>query len=277
MSLRQAAQQFLTGSSPFAILSEVQPTLGGNILVLDSSFNPPHETHLALITRSLHLLNTRPKHKANISRVILLHALNNADKLATSSLSALMPRLSLMDAFSRDVADCINNNNNNSSSEPPVSVLLALTTAAKFADKATLLRKLTNAVSDSQSVFWILGMDTVVRLFDSKYYSVPVLDALTPLFRNDAVVFAPRAGFTLPDEAARGFLESGKIVCISEWDPEELKCSYSSTHVRNLLARLESLDEVERVDAMTCLQACVPKHTLQRLLEIQNDAQQESS
>ncbi|KAI8822799.1 hypothetical protein BJ741DRAFT_86223 [Chytriomyces cf. hyalinus JEL632] len=274
MSLRQAAQQFLTGSSPFAILSEVQPTLSGNILVLDSSFNPPHETHLALITRSLHLLNTRSTHKANISRVILLHALNNADKLATSSLSALMPRLSLMDAFSRDVADCINNNK--SSSEPPVSVLLALTTAAKFADKATLLRT-TNALSASQSVFWILGMDTVVRLFDSKYYTIPVMDALTPLFRNDAVVFAPRAGFILPEEQARGFLERGKIVCISEWDQEELKCSYSSTHVRNLLARLESVDEVERVDAMTFLQACVPKHTLQRLLEIQKDAQQQES
>ncbi|KAJ3230116.1 hypothetical protein HDU81_004768 [Chytriomyces hyalinus] len=272
MSLRLAAQQFLTGTSPLAILSEaVQPTLGGNILVLDSSFNPPHETHLALITRSLKLLNTRSQHKANISRVILLHALNNADKSATSSLSALMPRLSLMDAFSRDVADCVN-----SSSEPPVSVLLALTTAAKFADKATLLRT-TNAVSASQSVFWILGMDTVVRLFDQKYYSVPVLEALTPLFRNDAVVYAPRAGFMLPEEEEAGvFLEKGKIVAISGWDSEERKCSYSSTHVRNLLARLDCGSEVERMDVMNSLRECVPKHTLQRLLEIQKDSQESS-
>ena len=113
------------------------------MLILDSSFNPPTIAHIALIDHALEQLSQ--------AHVVLLLAITNADK--THAPSELPLRLELMKAIIPHLM----------AKHPKLSnASIAVTKHAKFADKCT---------SFSAPLYFILGMDTLVRVLDPKYYT----------------------------------------------------------------------------------------------------------
>ncbi|KAJ3332275.1 hypothetical protein HDU76_000765 [Blyttiomyces sp. JEL0837] len=135
-----------------------------------------------------------------------------------------------------------------------VDIHVAITTAGRFIDKASLIRERCvggelvddelleskkqvppgsverNPVTATSAtrLHWILGFDTVVRLFDAKYYPLPdpasgsedaapvniithVANSLEPLFIEGGVVLCfPRSGM---DEESRSSTENPLEVC----------------------------------------------------------------
>lgn len=138
------------------------------LCILDSSFNPPHRGHLSLITKAVE------SSKGPVSLLLLL-SVKNADKLIPEPAS-FEDRLDMMCLF----ADHIHSNLN-----IPVSV--ALTNHAKFADKSSVVTGWVNEVIGEISEIkfsFLLGFDTLIRVFDPKYYNpVPISEALADFMK----------------------------------------------------------------------------------------------
>jgi nicotinic acid mononucleotide adenylyltransferase len=151
----------------------------GTLLCLDASFNPLTIAHVALIAEAARLLPP--------GEVLLLLAKTNVDKgVAGFPLEA---RLAMLDRF---VA-----------LRPETS--LAVVSHARFADKVSAIRP--HYHPETRLVF-LLGYDTLLRLFDPKYYADP--DAsLRALFATAEVIVANRA----PDlpAAVAGFLARPQV------------------------------------------------------------------
>ncbi len=113
----------------------------GTLLVLDASFNPPTIAHWSLIERGCQALVTQ--HAA------LVLSSTNVDKKVFGA--PLPQRLAMMD----DLA----------ATRPSTAV--AICRYARFVDKATALSPL---FPNTRLVFAI-GYDTLIRLFDEKYYT----------------------------------------------------------------------------------------------------------
>ncbi|QLL31183.1 hypothetical protein HG536_0B00440 [Torulaspora globosa] len=139
------------------------------LLVLDSSFNPPHWGHHALIEKGLRLYDGRS------TQVLLLLAVNNADKAAApASFDKRMEMMCLM-------ADLLHKNGS--------AVSVGITDYAKYVDKDIILRK---HYKDARTISFLVGFDTIVRIFAPKYYY-------------------PR----LPSEALESFMASTELCCLT--------------------------------------------------------------
>ena len=138
-------QRFLASEAEEEVLYSANEEYEKSVpmLILDSSFNPPTIAHIALIDHALQQLSQ--------AHVVLLLAINNADK--THAQSELPLRHKLMKAIIPYLM----------AKHPKLSnVSIAVTKHAKFADKCT---------SFSAPLYFILGMDTLVRVLDPKYYT----------------------------------------------------------------------------------------------------------
>ncbi|KAI8845491.1 hypothetical protein BC829DRAFT_434836 [Chytridium lagenaria] len=197
------------------------------ILILDSSFNPPTLAHFHLALKSLHA--TSP----SFSSLIILHAVSNADKPETDPMD-LLHRVNMMFRMASDL-------------KSNVSVIVGLTTAARFIDKAKSLRDVLFSTATSfemPRLHWVMGYDTVTRLLHPKYYTTPttpstredtVLSALAPMFdpetgANGVLVLFDRivpaggigAGDTLDhylatDPTAAKLVEMGRVKVVEGW------------------------------------------------------------
>ncbi|KAJ3118072.1 hypothetical protein HDU96_004076 [Phlyctochytrium bullatum] len=219
-----------------------------SILILDSSFNPPTLAHQHLALLGLESVRAKGTGSAgendDVDTLILLHAVANADKPATDP-SDLVHRVHLLvrlaAALDRDLG----------SSDAP-RLVVGLTTAARFVDKAIALRHALQAVHGTPRTprtHWILGYDTVTRLLDPKYYLPPtatttgsadaVLAALAPMFDpktgSDGVLvlfdreptpqqllqnLAPPPSlfdFLAANPAARRLVDAGRVVVAKGW------------------------------------------------------------
>ncbi|KAL2131773.1 hypothetical protein VTI74DRAFT_4623 [Chaetomium olivicolor] len=179
------------------------------LIVLDSSFNPPTRAHLRMATSAAHDLTQKEGQKLDALRLLLLLAVNNADKGAKPA--AFDKRLAMMWAFARDVQQSIREESKSAAreadgeehgvrAEDGLSIDLALTTAPFFHEKSTLLAEASfynpeNSAGQTEQLF-LVGYDTLTRIFNPKYYppltsasqlamaaeSTPMQQALGPFF-----------------------------------------------------------------------------------------------
>lgn len=154
------------------------------LLVLDSSFNPPHLGHLTLIQKALTLYHEKS------AQVLLLLAVNNADKKpAPASFDKRLEMMCLL-------ADLLN--------ERDIPVSVGITEHGKFVDKDSALK---DHYKDAGTISFLLGFDTIRRIFDPKYYH-------------------PK----LPSEALEEFMSSTELCCLTREDDYTLEeqIKYSS-------------------------------------------------
>jgi nicotinamide-nucleotide adenylyltransferase len=133
-----------------------------SIHILDSSFNPPTKAHLALARAHDTEHNAEDEYSANI----LLLSISNADKKLAPSDATYIQRLEMMVLMANTL----------STTRPDTSggVAIVVVNEPLFAQKQKLLSSLLPAIisefTGQVDLVWQVGLDTLQRLFDTKYY-----------------------------------------------------------------------------------------------------------
>ncbi|KAI2631764.1 hypothetical protein GGS21DRAFT_160271 [Xylaria nigripes] len=156
----------LRSSAQTDFLAEPPRRTPNHILVLDSSFNPPTLAHHRMAISAL----SDPRHQTSASRILLLLAVNNADKAPKPA--AFPQRLAMMYIFAQGIlAECARKKDSNVSIGCE-AVDIAVTTEPYFHAKARAIA--TNAfyhdVEDRSEQVYLTGYDTLIRVFNPKYY-----------------------------------------------------------------------------------------------------------
>jgi nicotinamide-nucleotide adenylyltransferase len=162
-------QSFVSSPETFRILnpSSTLPT-NDALYILDSSFNPPTNAHLALAKVSL-----TPDRK---STVLLLLAIQNADKAAKPA--TFDHRLEMMQLLAQQIEKTSS-----------ASALIAISKHPRFVDKA---RDVTKAFPEMDAVVWLVGYDTLIRILDKKYYRDTLEESLGEFWERNRLVCAIR-------------------------------------------------------------------------------------
>lgn len=145
---------------------------GGNLVVMDASFNPMTVAHEAMLHRASDAF------RAGEALLLLSHA--NVDKGVYGA--TLAQRLAMLDHYA----------------ESSRNLSVAGCSHARFVDKARALGPL---YPKSTVLYFVVGYDTLLRLFDPRYYS-NFRDELSEFFAGARVVAANRAN-TDPDAMRR--------------------------------------------------------------------------
>ena len=192
------------------------------VLVMDSSYNPPTRAHVQLC------LSAISQHtKLDIDTLVMLLATKNADK-QQSTIDDYVNRMELMKTVALDEL-----------SIDGVETLIAATSASLFRDKAQLLKQYLG--KDDCQLYFVLGYDTAIRLFDMKYYpeSKCIQEALLSLFSTGVhLLIAARSHDShLMEQFMRDVIYSNaewsSLVHLIEMPPEYV--DISSTRVRQCL------------------------------------------
>ncbi|KAJ3905228.1 Nucleotidylyl transferase [Lentinula edodes] len=185
---------------PTPLLNDALPSAPDRIriLVLDSSFNPPTLAHLALAK------SNRPE--GDYDAKLLLLSVRNADKELKPGDATHVQRLEMMMELAEDLRDANDHESNN-------NVAVAIIDEPTFVGKSKLLRTLLKERLRAMSLMseveltFILGIDTLERLFDTKYYE----SSEEKMFKALRGFFAPPSpgSSTINDESGDG----SRIVC----------------------------------------------------------------
>ena len=135
---------------------------GGNLVVMDASFNPMTVAHEAMLKRAAETCG------AAEALLLLSHA--NVDKAIYGA--PLAQRLAMLDHYA----------------EPYPNISVVGCSHARFVDKATALRPL---YPESTGLHFVVGYDTLLRIFDHRYYS-NLQDELAALFHCAHIIAANR-------------------------------------------------------------------------------------
>lgn len=137
---------------------------GIHLAILDSSFNPPTLAHQAIISSS-YLGQSNP-----YTARLLLYTPKNAAKTPTARDATPLQRLEMMSLLSFSLHSL------EASKNQEESIATALIHAPTFAAKASILRSyIVNELNLGQrgeeaDLSFLVGMDTLVRIFDPNYY-----------------------------------------------------------------------------------------------------------
>ncbi|KAG5420656.1 hypothetical protein I9W82_002537 [Candida metapsilosis] len=162
-------QEFLASKADFRIVystaSEGSPEFINNstqrVCVLDSSFNPPHLAHYAIIEESL---------KSNYDGIpiknkvlLLLLSVQNADKYHPQP-ESFDQRLELIHLMADHIAANI-----------PITVAIGLTKQAMFVNKSLSILDYLDAqekktIKPEFKLTFLIGFDTLIRILNPKYY-----------------------------------------------------------------------------------------------------------
>lgn len=173
------------------------------LYVLDSSFNPPTLAHFRI---AISALKEASRNQTSYPRLLLLLATQNADK--PSKPAPFEDRLTMMHLLARDLQWLIYENSTSpdsfkksqgGNSIPPVDI--GLTKQPYFVDKAAAI------ATDGDNVYpegleqvHLTGYDTLVRIFDPKYYPpTHTLNSLDPFLSQHRLRVTLR-----PDDAWGG-------------------------------------------------------------------------
>ncbi|KAK8077857.1 hypothetical protein PG996_004027 [Apiospora saccharicola] len=153
------------------------------LVVLDSSFNPPTLAHQRMALSAL-ADQQQQRHVPHDSRVLLLLAINNADKAPKPA--AFPQRLAMMYVFAQDLLSAVRSQaaEPDSVSKPGINeeaedeVDIAVTTEPYFHSKSHAIATSdfyaapTGASSSGAKMeqLYLTGFDTLIRIFDAKYY-----------------------------------------------------------------------------------------------------------
>lgn len=209
-------------------LSPQSPSLSSRphlrIAILDSSFNPPTIAHAAL-------LRARPLDEhTDFDAHLLLLSVRNADKALKPGDATHAQRAEMMARFAAGVPNCG----------------VGLLDAPMWVDKAVTVRKGLPLDAPTFTLTWLLGLDSLERLFAPRYYAseaamlASIERFLDPASGENEVVCAWR-GFVNGEERqkqipelAQPFVEQGQIRMIElEGEMGEV----SSTELRARRAR----------------------------------------
>lgn len=155
-------QDFYTTYNPWSSRSPHR------LLILDSSFNPPTKAHASLLSKAL-----ASKPLGYFDASLLLFSANNVDKKLTGA--SVLQRAQMMELMAQSFDQ---------------EVAVGFTPFGKFVDKAQAIQ---SWFKTPVELYFILGYDTITRLFDPKYYSpVSVKEALAPFFKTCHLICADR-------------------------------------------------------------------------------------
>lgn len=174
-------QLFASSSKNFHILDTIadknpSSAAPGVLYVLDSSFNPPTLAHLRIAGSALSQYRDD-----SCARLLLLLATQNADKPSRPAL--FEDRLIMMNLFAQDIRTSLMqsqeeaNDNNNAKLRTP-AVDIGVTKLPYFIDKAAAISH-SNVYPDGLEQVHLTGFDTLIRIFNPKYY--PPEHTLQPL------------------------------------------------------------------------------------------------
>ncbi|KAK3684066.1 hypothetical protein B0T22DRAFT_501381 [Podospora appendiculata] len=177
------------------------------LIVLDSSFNPPTIAHLRMATATVRDLTEQKGQQLHTIRLLLLLAVNNADKAPKPA--AFEQRLAMMWAFARDIQRGLADGHQHEEAKPQeaeqreetqkgLSIDVALSTQPYFNDKSAAIAESgfyqPEAADGEMEQVILAGFDTLIRIFNPKYYgpptsvgevastSTPIQRALDPFF-----------------------------------------------------------------------------------------------
>ncbi|KAK8038781.1 Nucleotidylyl transferase [Apiospora rasikravindrae] len=231
------------------IAAPVQPKQApGALVVLDSSFNPPTLAHQRM---ALSALADQQKQQQNNtprdSRVLLLLAINNADKAPKPA--AFPQRLAMMYVFAQDLLAAARSQRDHphqtavpdsSSISPEVEeedvVDIAVTTEPYFHSKSNAIATgefysgvATAAAATGEEAtmeqMYLTGFDTLIRIFDAKYYPNDTMrQALDPFLSQSRLRVTMRTdadwGTAADQRAYLAGLRDGKLEAMGgrrEW------------------------------------------------------------
>ncbi|VEU24342.1 DEKNAAC105643 [Brettanomyces naardenensis] len=213
---REELKTFLGSNFSFKIIYNtsngalVSP-LTNRILVLDSSFNPPHRAHCSLVVKSA-LFKFPSQNEFSVSTintksVLLLLSLNNADK-KQADLSSYVHRLEMVKLLAGHISD-----------DYGLACAIGLTDKSLFVDKMHAigegLKREFPTRYNAINMTFLLGFDTLVRLLDSKYYEGNSLEeTLGPFFDRSSCFVLSRDGKEYSQQYQKEYVEkirSGKF------------------------------------------------------------------
>lgn len=241
-----------------------------NISVLDSSFNPPTLAHLALAETSFPMrFRSIPADNDGFHAKLLLLSVRNADKLLKPSDATHAQRLEMMILLARDLSTetTVSSGDRQRTNLPVVSdssnIAVAIIDEPTFVGKSSaLLISLRERISQlsrtgtpgaefaalsfpmKPSLTFLVGMDTLDRLFASRYYTSDesmrsaLQQFLSPDGDDSRVICARRLGLTEDPTVieartlavAREFVDSQRIALV---DIDETVAAFSSSDVRD--------------------------------------------
>lgn len=191
---------------------------GQKLGVFSGSFNPPTIAHLRLCEHA-------QKH-LNLSEVLLLLAIVNVDK--TQFDFSLEERVEMMTALA--------------GKHPNWSA--ALCSHGRFVEKA---KAVSSAYPEGTEIWFIVGYDTLVRIFEPRFYhDMPMHDALQQFFELANIAVFPRSDAA--EEVVKEFLKRPEVnpflsrIIVLPSEPSLLWIS--STLVREKLKLGEPVDEL---------------------------------
>ena len=160
-SFKRALKQFIDSDQKFQVVYSTQSTItpARSLYVLDSSYNPPTLAHWRIAQTALN-----EDQGAKPLRLLLLLATTNADKV--SKHDTLQDRLLMMKVFADQMQQEISQPNT-SSENPAIDV--GLTKEPYFHHKAAAIDE-SPVYSGNPQQIHLIGFDTLIRIFNTKYY-----------------------------------------------------------------------------------------------------------
>jgi len=206
---------FTNSNSHFTIIYKTTPTPithhTSTLHILDSSFNPPHLGHLSLLSKSLKrsipITQTTELQDPQTSQdsVLLLLSIKNADKAPQPE--SFVNRLIMICKMANYVKEKYDHVQN---------VSVALTKYAKFVDKSDVIREWVDGIISKEYVgnlnknikfSFLVGFDTLIRVFDPKYYHPDGINEALGQFMKYNDFFCLTRGV---DEDQRGYVQKIK-------------------------------------------------------------------
>lgn len=164
-SLRANLKSFMDQGSNFSVIYHTHSPLitpgTKRLCVLDSSFNPPHWGHTSLVDRALNYQYHGKQHANDSMAVVLMFSVDNCDKKIPKPApfeQRMVMMCMLADHLKKDF---------------DVPVYVVLTNKAIFAEKSLQLQQWIQSTVggiDGLKLTFLLGFDTLVRVFNAKYY-----------------------------------------------------------------------------------------------------------
>ena len=254
-----------------AVLSRKPRRRVQNLIVLDSSFNPPTVAHGAMLRSAIETFRGSHRQAAtggSRCRILLLLSVNNADKAAQPA--TFTQRLCMMERFGKEIlaeisghrdAQAADTNTEDGDGEASIAVDLGVTTFPYFHDKAAAISASSfyQVENVQPGMTFLVGFDTLIRILNPKYYKLGIEKELDPFFKAAGLRVTVREDDEWGSaEEQRRWLDrlkddkdnalNGDAICREEWLDkvvmvEGMGKSISSSRVRNCVQSGEgSLD-----------------------------------
>lgn len=237
-SLANQIQQVLNGAVD---IKEVFETVGeplsteDYLMVFDSSFNPPHRAHRHVFNSGY--MAAKKSNPAKTVVPVLMLSVNNADK-GRAALDDYINRISMMKLFL---------------AESPFPGRVLITNASRFIDKYVVM--------GSRKVSFVIGTDTLKRLFDPVYYGGSINEMDIELNRFDFRLNTELLVVEREEEpVANSMIPNPENWKFQILEGSALSYGVSSTHIRKSAAKNDWETVLKEVGSSTIVNYIKKSH-----------------